>query len=121
MKSLSHVRLFATPWTVAYQVPPSMGFSRQAYWSGLPFPSPGNLPNQGIEPRSPALQTDALPSEPPGKPNSSSSDSHFVTSKSLQPMDCSLSVSSVPGILQARIIGHNILKFFGDNLLNTKM
>ena len=56
-----------TPWTVACQVPPSMGFSRQEYWSGLPFPSPGDLPDPGIEPRSPALQADALPSEPPGK------------------------------------------------------
>ena len=54
---------------VAYQVPPSMGFSRQGYWSGLPFPSPGDLPNPGIEPGSPTLQTDALPSEPP-KPSS---------------------------------------------------
>ena len=68
VKSLSRVRLFATPWTVAYQAPPSMGFSRQEYWSGLPFPSPGDLPNPGIEPVSPALQTDTLPSEPPGKP-----------------------------------------------------
>ena len=58
----------ATPWTVAHQDPPSMGFSRQEYWSGLPFPSPGDLPNPGIEPRSPALQADALTSEPPGKP-----------------------------------------------------
>jgi len=66
--SLSHVRLFATPWTVAYQAPLSMGFSRQGYWSGLPFPSPGDLPNPGIEPGSPTLQGDALPSEPPGKP-----------------------------------------------------
>ena len=66
MKLLSHVRLFAAPWTVAYQAPLSMGFSRQGYWSGLPFPSPGDLPDQGIEPRSPALQADALPSEPPG-------------------------------------------------------
>ena len=65
--SLSRVRLFATTWTVAYQAPPSMGFSRQEYWSGLPFPSPGDLPDPGIEPRSPALQADALPSEPPGK------------------------------------------------------
>ena len=64
VKSLSRVRLFATPWTVAYQVPLSMGFSRQEYWSGLPFPSPGDLPNSGIKPRSPALQADALPSEP---------------------------------------------------------
>ena len=57
-----------TPWTVAYQVPPSMGFSRQGYWSGLPYPSPGDLPDSGIEPGSPALQADALTSEPPGKP-----------------------------------------------------
>ena len=56
MKLLSRVRLFATPWTVAYQVPPSMGFSRQEYWSGLPFPSPGDLPDLGSEPGSPALQ-----------------------------------------------------------------
>ena len=63
--SLSHVRLFATPWIVPFQALPSMGFSRQEYWSGLPFPSPGDLPNPRIEPGSPALQTDALPSEPP--------------------------------------------------------
>ena len=68
VKSLSRVRLFATPWTVARQAPLSMGFSRQGYWSGLPFPSPGDLPNPGIEPGSPALQADALSSEPPGKP-----------------------------------------------------
>ena len=67
-KSLSRVRLFATPWTVAHQAPPSMGFSRQEYWSGLPFPSPGDLPDPGIKPRSPTLQADALTSEPPGKP-----------------------------------------------------
>jgi len=67
VKSFSHVRLFATPWTVAYQAPPSMGFSRQEYWSGLPLPSPGDLPNPGIKPGSPTLQADALPSEPPGK------------------------------------------------------
>ena len=66
VKSLSRVRLFATPWTVAYKALPSMGFSRQEYWSGLPFPSPGDLPDPGIEPGSPALQADALPSEPPG-------------------------------------------------------
>ena len=65
MKSLSRVRLFATRWTVAYQAPPSMGFSRQEYWSGLPFPSPGDLPDPGIEPGSPTLQADALSSEPP--------------------------------------------------------
>ena len=67
VKLLSRVWLFATPWTVAYQAPLSMGFSRQQYWRGLPFPSPVDLPDPGIEPRSPALQADALPSEPPGK------------------------------------------------------
>ena len=56
VKLLSCVLLFATPWTVAYQALPSMGFSRQEYWSGFPFPSPGDLPNPGIEPGSPALQ-----------------------------------------------------------------
>ena len=64
VKLLSRVRLFVTPWTVAYQTPPSMGFSRQEYWSGVPLPSPGHLPDPGIEPRSPALQADALTSEP---------------------------------------------------------
>ena len=68
VKLLSRVRLFATPWTVVYQAPQSMGFSRQEYWSGVSFPSPGDLPDPGIKPRSPALQADALPSEPPGKP-----------------------------------------------------
>ena len=69
LKSLSCVRLFVTTWTVAYQAPHSMGFSRQEYWSGLPFPSPGDLPDSRIEPGSPALQADALTSEPPGKPH----------------------------------------------------
>ena len=64
VKPLSCVRLFVTPWTVAHQAPPSMGFSRQEYWSGLPFPSPGDLPNSGIEPRSPSMQADTLTSEP---------------------------------------------------------
>ena len=71
MLVLSHfscVRLFATPWTVACQAPLSTGFSRQESWSGLPFPSPGGLPNPGVKPQSPALQADSLPSEPPGKP-----------------------------------------------------
>ena len=68
VKPLSRVRLFATPWTVAYQAPPSMGFSRQEYWSGLPFPSPGDLPDPGIELRSPTWQADTLTSEPPEKP-----------------------------------------------------
>ena len=68
VKSLSRVQLFVTPWTVAYQAPQPVEFSRQEYWSGLSFPSPGDLPDPGIEPRSPALQADALPSQPPGKP-----------------------------------------------------
>ena len=68
VKSLSCVQLFATPGTVAHQAPPSMEFSRQEYWSGLPFPSPENHPDSGNEPGSPTLQADALPSEPPGKP-----------------------------------------------------
>ena len=86
VKSLSHVQLFATPWTAAYQAPPSMGFSRQEYWSGVPLPSPsyssspplimewvafsspGDLPNSGTESRSPALQEDSLSAEPQGKP-----------------------------------------------------
>ena len=61
---------FATTWTVAHQASLSMGFSRQEHWSGLPFPSPGDLPDPEIEPRSPALQVDSLLSGPPGKPQS---------------------------------------------------
>ena len=60
VKSLSRVRLFATPWTIAYEIPPAMDFFRQENWSGLPFPSPGDLPDPGIEPVSPALQADAF-------------------------------------------------------------
>ena len=67
VKSLSCVRRFVTPWTVAYKAAPSTGFSRQEYWSGLPFPSAGDLPNPGIKPRSPTLKADTLTSEPPGK------------------------------------------------------
>ena len=72
-KWLSHVQLFATPWTVAYQASLFMGFSRQEYWSGLPFTSPGDLPDQGIEPGSLALQANFLLCKPPGKP-------HFIFS-----------------------------------------
>ena len=67
LKLLSRVRLFVTPWAIAYHAPPSMGFSREEYWSGLPFPSPGDLPISGIEPGSPTFQAEALTSEPPGK------------------------------------------------------
>ena len=69
--SLSRIRLFTTPWPVAHQAPLSMGFFRQEYWSGLPFPPPGDHPNPGIEPTSPvspALQADSLPTKPLGKP-----------------------------------------------------
>ena len=69
MNLLSRVQLFATPWTAAYQAPSSMRFSRQGYWSGLPFPSPEDLPNPGVETGSPAMQADPLPSESSGKPN----------------------------------------------------
>ena len=69
VKSLSRVRLFATPWTVAHQAPLSMGFARQEYWSGLPFPSPGDLPNPGIKPMSPALAGGFFTSEPTEKPS----------------------------------------------------
>ena len=69
VKLLSRVQLLATPWTAAYQAPLSLGFSRREYWSGLPFPSPGDLPDPEIELRTPALQADSLPSEPPGKQN----------------------------------------------------
>ena len=116
VKSLSRVRLFATPWTVAYQASPSMGFSRQEYWSGCHFPSPGDLPYWGIEPGSPAFQADALTSELPGKPwwfespitnllNAYS----LVWLRLLCPtlcnlMDCSLPGFSLHGILQARVL-----------------
>ena len=68
VSSLSHVRLFVTLWTVAHQAPLSMGFSRQEYWSGFPFPSPGDLPDPGTEPTSPAFAGRFLTTEPPGKP-----------------------------------------------------
>ena len=68
LSHFSRVQLFATLWTVVFQAPLSMGFSMQEYWSGLPLPTPGDLPNLGIEPASPALQADSLPTEPPGKP-----------------------------------------------------
>ena len=68
VKLLSCVQLFETPWTVACHAPLPMGFPKQEYWSGLPFPSPGDLLDPEIKARSPALQADTLPSEPPGKP-----------------------------------------------------
>ena len=110
--SSSGVWLFATPWTVAYQARPSMGFSRQEYWSGLPFPSPGDLPDPGIKPGSPALQADALTSEAPGKPfHQGRCYPAAAAAKSLQscltlcdPIDGSPAGSPIPGILQARTL-----------------
>ena len=67
-KSFQLCRILLTPWTVAGQAPLSMGFSRQEYWNGLPFPSPGDASDSRTEPRSPARQADSPPSEPPGKP-----------------------------------------------------
>ena len=67
--ALSHIQLFATPWTVPHQAPLSMGFSRQEYWSGLPFPTPGDLSDLGIRTGSPTLQVDSLLRVPPGKPS----------------------------------------------------
>ena len=93
-----------------------MGFSRQEYWSGLPFPSPGDLPDPESEPMSPALQTDALPSEPPGKGPTEGGSAPFLLASGVcvlscfscvrlcNPMDCSPSAASVHGILQARIL-----------------
>ena len=67
IQSLRHVQLFETPWTIACQAPLSIGFPRQGYWSGLPLPSPGNLPDPGIKPTSPALASGFFTTEPPGK------------------------------------------------------
>ena len=104
MKSLSCVRLFATPWTVAHQASPSMGFSRQEYWSGLPFPSPGDLPDPGIEPGSLTLEAAALTSEPPGKPLLLLLVSRFSRVRLCDPIDSSPPGSPVPGIFQATVL-----------------
>ena len=101
------------PWTIAFQVPLAMEFSRQECWTGLPFPSPGDLPDPGIEHGFPALQADSLPSELLGKPINKLcyAAAAAATAKSLQlcltlcdPMDSSPPGSSVHGILQARIL-----------------
>ena len=111
VQSLSCVQLFATLGTIACQAPPSMGFPRQEYWSVcITISFSGNLPDPGIEPRSPALQADALPSEPPGKPNiilySTVLKKLLYSSKSCptlcEPMDC-----STPGFT----VLHCLLKF----------
>ena len=84
---LNRVWLFATPWTAAHQAPLCMEFSRLEYWSGLPFASPGDLPNPGIEPRSPELQADSLPSEPPREetPSTHLKNPHYNLLKTLSP------------------------------------
>ena len=107
VKSLSRVLLFVTPWTVAYQAPPSMGFSRQEYWNGLPFPSPGAFPDPGIEPWSPTFQADALTSDIPACK---------VVSDSATPWT-SLPGSSVHGISQARILEWVAIAF-SESVLN---
>ena len=95
-----------TPWTVAHQAPLSMGFPRQEYWSGLSFPSPGDLPKPGIEPMSPALQADTLPTEPPGKPPIKVAAAKLGQSclTLCNPIDGSPPCSPVPRILQARML-----------------
>ena len=100
----SRIWLCATPWTVPHQTPLSMGFSRQEYWSGLPCPPPGDLPNPEIKPRSPALQVDSLQSEPPGKPKMEAAAAKLLQScpTLCDPIDGSPPGSAVPGILQAR-------------------
>ena len=90
-KWLSHVQLFLTPWTIE-----SMEFSRLESWSGQPFPSPGDLPNPGIEPRSPELQVDALPAEPQGKPQNTGVGSLSLLQGISQPRSPTLQVDSLP-------------------------
>ena len=94
--SLNDVWLFVTPWTVDPQSPLFMEFSRQEYWSGLPFSSPGDLPNPRIEPGCPALQPDSLPSEPTGKPRYSNGLCQKFTANS--PVESSLMCQG-PGFL----------------------
>ena len=103
MNLLSRVRLFATPWTVACQVP-SIGFSRQEYWSGLLFHSPGDLPNPGIKPRSPTLPADSLPSEPPRKPKNTGvrslpyNQEIFISTIVSGGLTCGLTVKNLPAM-----------------------
>ena len=79
---LSHVQLFAIPWTVAHESPLSVEFSRQEDWSGLPFPSPGDLPDLGMELESPTLRADSLSSKPPGKPAATDTRTHIINTLS---------------------------------------
>ena len=88
-QSLQLCDSFVTPWTAARQAPLSMGFPRQEYWSGLPFSPPGDLPDPGIKPGSPALQEDSLPTEPPGKPQKAP-----IKNLALEPLDSPCRLSS---------------------------
>ena len=112
LSCFSSVQLFVTLWTIAHQATLSMGFSRQEYCIGLPFPRPGDLPNLGIElglPASPASQVDSLPTEPPGKPSdhpAAAAAKSFQSCPTLcDPIDGSPPGSPVPGTLQARTLG----------------
>ena len=100
VKFLSRVRLFVTPWTIAYQASPSMGFSRQEYWSGL---TPADLPDPGIKPGSPALQADALPSEPPGKPLADQA-SHLIQIKSILWKSYNGSKPAMQGVWRSELV-----------------
>ena len=95
-QSFSCVQLFVTPLSVALHAPLSMGFSRQEYWNGLPFPSPGGLPDPEMEPKSPAFQEDSLPSEPPRKPKIHNSPPLFLVVFS------EVSVTQGPAILNGK-------------------
>ena len=102
---LSHVWLFASPWTIASQAPLSMRFPRQEHWSGLPLLSPGGLPNPGIEPTSPALAGGIFTTEPHGDPDKEVCAQSFQLCPTLcDPVYCSPQGSSVHGILLARIL-----------------
>ena len=121
VKSLSRVRLFATPWTVAYQAPPSMGFSRQEYWSGLPFPSPGDPPNSGIIPGSAAFQADALTFEPSGKPvyyiNTPQNTCMFPNTQHLTLLLAEIMPQTISSLsLQGFLILKFLLKFYSSYL-----
>ena len=113
-QSLSCVELFVTQWTVSCQAPLSMGFPRQESWNGLSFPSPGDLPNTGIEPTSPALAGGFFTTEPPGKPSATIVCVCEVTQSCLtlcNPMDNSLPGSAIHGIFQARILEWAAISF----------
>ena len=107
---LSHVQLFETLWTVAHQTPLSMVFSRQEYWSGLPCPLPGDLPNPGIKPRSPILQANSLPPEPPGKPKNTAVGSPSLLRRSSQPRNQTGSPALQADSLSAELPGKPTLR-----------